>query len=135
MDRRTDDRKRKRSGVKERRQGLLTELYVLRDGVNCMYFGGEMDEDSDYRPARFVAAGAPKSKSDYEKIWLPFYKNLYCRFTSSIDPKDRWPMVLECVELFAIHKNVDIDQDKSKDDNDSKKNPNNLTVLLTMKTA
>ena len=135
MDRRTDDRKRKRSGIKERRQGLLTELYALRDGANQMYFGGKLGEKEAYRPTRFVAAGAPKSKSDYEKIWLPFYKNLYCRYTSLIKPKDRWPMVLECVELFAIHKNVDIDQDKSKDDKDSKKNPNNLIVLLTMNTA
>ena len=123
MDRRTDDRKRKRSGVKERRQGLLTELYPLRDGVNQMYFGGKLGKDEPYRAARFVPAGAPKSKSEYEKIWLPFYKNLYCRYTSEIGPKERWPLILECVELFAIHKNVDIDQDKSKDDNDSKKIP------------
>ena len=73
-----------------------------------MYFGGKLGEHEPYIAARWTPVGGRKSKSELESEWLPFYKNLYCRFSTVIDRRDRWPIIEECVEAYAKHKGEDL---------------------------
>ena len=86
--------KQTRSGKKVKKSKILSEMYTCRDTINVFYFGGKIGEDGFIKKARF---DSKKTKKELDKLWMPFYRNLFCRYTSNIDRKERWEINGDCV--------------------------------------
>ena len=85
---------RPRSGRKVKVSKLLSEMYTYRDPVNVFYFGGYSDKDDIIKEARFKTN---KNKRVLDKFMMPFYRNLFCRYTSDVSTAERWEIHGNCV--------------------------------------
>ena len=77
-------------------------MYAHRDDINVFYFGEFSRKEGIINKASFVRK---HNKKNLDKLWIPFYKNLFFRYTENVEKKDRWEINGKCVIDFEKWKN------------------------------
>ena len=83
-----------RAGKKVKKNKLLSKMYAERDDINVFYFGGKKCENGESKKPKFVSK---HNQDNLDKLWMPFYKNMYCRYSENVKGKDRWKINEKCV--------------------------------------